>query len=491
MSIQIFSETDVNTEFHQNLRTFVRPAFHLLASMLDLPTWLLDSAPPTNLPARTASTKLRKPGHGADASPTTGGNIGHNVDDYLRSRASSKSLRFSAVFLDVLRWLSAQRLICLSLEDVQHADDESADLLQAIIASHIPVVLILTRRTRVPMPAKMDAIINDTSRRARRTQMELQPLTEEHVAAFVEATLHRERSYIFPLVAVLAETSGGNPFYLREALELCYSKQCLWYSWEESFWTFDLDRVFTVFSSQSHGLRFNSDFILARLLDLPAPSRQLIAWASLLGESFSFALVKSLMTPSNGQETSSDTQTGHGSNPPHPRAELIRQSSYDAVRALEAAIAAFIVMPGEADETFCFQHKTYQQAAMMLPECKDVQEMHFSIARAMLRPELDVPTYVSASYICLGVDVIRRTVVRRAPYREILFQAAEKASQSGGKGVSLKYFTNALALLQPEGVRWSDGQEDVDYSETLLLHHRIAESCKFSATDPNGADLIL
>jgi predicted ATPase len=52
-------------------------------------------------------------------------------------------------------------------------------------------------------------------------------------AAYVAETLHRDQEYILPLVAVIQEKSRGNVFFIREILDTCYRKHCVYYCWRE------------------------------------------------------------------------------------------------------------------------------------------------------------------------------------------------------------------------------------------------------------------
>ncbi len=67
------------------------------------------------------------------------------------------------------------------------------------------------------------------SQNAKLTKIQLEPLTEDDIIDYVAATLYRPREYVTPLAAVLEEKSGGNPFLLREVLDTCHRKSCVWY----------------------------------------------------------------------------------------------------------------------------------------------------------------------------------------------------------------------------------------------------------------------
>lgn len=68
---------------------------------------------------------------------------GHSTADFLRGGSSSKSLRFMNIFLEVLRVLSRNKLLCLCLDDLQFADEESLELLSNIVSGKLGVVLMV------------------------------------------------------------------------------------------------------------------------------------------------------------------------------------------------------------------------------------------------------------------------------------------------------------------------------------------------------------
>ena len=101
--------------------------------------------------------------------------------------------------------------------------------------------------------------------------------------------------------------------------------------------------------------------------------------------------------------------------------------------------------------------------------------MHFVIASTMMKyPELDNRSlYDRARHICQAADLIRERVSVRRRFRDLLYQAARNAAESGARPTALSYYENCVALLQAEP--WMDGAPDVDYNETLDIYTRAAE----------------
>jgi hypothetical protein len=309
---------------------------------------------------------------------------------------------------------AVQKLCIWNLDDVQNADPESAELIQHIVQAKIPLILMFTYVDEETLPRELRSLLNGA------TRIQLLPFTEEQTAEYVAETLHRDQQYILPLVAVVQEKSRGNLFYIREILDTCYRKKCVSYCWRENNWIFDLDKVFEVFESPEYGSSVTNDFIAKRLSELPVATRKLIAWASLLGGSFSFELVKRLMRP---EYAPADAE----------RIPLLAEKEC-AMTALNGALDAFVIMPAEQDSRFRFSHDRYLTAASTSLEKEwDTQMMHYLIAKTMtMIPGGDYvdellsgskALYMRSRHICLAAQLIKAREQQRSAYRDILYQA--------------------------------------------------------------------
>ncbi len=461
---QIFSEADVTTDFHNSLRNFLRNTgvWAVLRTYLDLPEWLLNTGGGPKSPTQTeldVAKDLRRRG----SSPAIHcGGTGHTAEAWLRSGGASNSSRFMNVFIDVLRLLAMQKLCIWSLEDVQNADRESAELISHIVSAKVPIVLMFTYMDEHNLPRELTPLLRMA------TKIQLQPFTEAQTADYVAETLHRDQQYILPLVAVVQEKSRGNLFYIREILDTCYRKKCVFYSWRDNNWLFDLDKIFEVFESSEYGSSVTTDFITKRLSELPSATNKLLAWASLLGGTFSFDLVRKLL---------------YGKDAPQSSENLPLLTDDECpVSALNGALGAFVLMPADEDSRFRFSHDRYLTAAVgSLDKQWDTQLMHFMIAKLITSSEehyedstiRSKALYMRSRHICLAADLIKAKESERARFRDILYQAGETACESGARSTGIYYFVHCLMLLQDDP--WSEGQPDVSYQETLQLFVRSAE----------------
>ncbi|QIW99799.1 hypothetical protein AMS68_005317 [Peltaster fructicola] len=456
---QIFSEPDINTPFHENIRTFVKPVWPVLHAYLELPEWLLapggghkpssPSQTPTEHDPQTPSFRSGKKMCNVAA-----------TQEWLRSGGSSKSSRFVYLFTDVLRLLAVQKFICFCLDDLQFADVESLELMHNIVAARVPLVLMLTYRGEEFLTQNTKVLLQ------RATHVQLDPFNDEETTQYVADTLHRAKEYCMPLAGVIQEKTSGNPFFIREMLDSAYRRKCIYYCWRCSQWEFNLDKIFDEFASPDAGRFSSNDFIARRLDSLPREASALLAWASMLGNVFTYKMVVYVMSCDCSRKVPGS---------------LIPPRSQDPVHGLQVALNRFFIMATESDDEFRFSHDRYLQSADALCDRFDRAEMHYVLAGAFMKhtpydpnTQADKILFDQARHICAAVEVIKRRDHIRAPYRDLLYQAAETAKETGARKQSIVYFKNCLSLLSDSP--WDDNAEDTSYGETLTLMTKAADA---------------
>jgi signal transduction histidine kinase/predicted ATPase/CheY-like chemotaxis protein/serine/threonine protein kinase len=487
---QVQGERNTDTAFHQSLRQYVQPVWPMLHKILDLPEFLLPPPPVDSPVARSSSStqtsrpNLKRRGSSPDTSsvptPSTlrasSGSAAPSSRDFLRAGASTKTNRLMTTFLEVLRVFTQHKFICFCLDDLQYADDESLELISQIISVRLKLMLIITYRPEDIAPEAVRKLLTPPKSDdfpkgggPRTTKITLAPLGEEDIVRYVSATLSLPKERVLPLALVIQSKTAGNPFYMREMLSAGYRKKCIWYDYIAGHWKYDLDKLFDQFQGEQDYDVLDTAFITRRLSELPAASRTILAWAALLGQTFSFDLICKLMS---GQRYVDD----HTEDVGEP---LVAAScEVDVVAGLEAAIQAFIIIPCDRDDHFRFAHDRYIQAAAALKEC-NARWMHFEIAQVLLKHYSTNPRLRdnAAAHICESVDIIKKRVPHRRAFRNLLFERAHEATESGARPTAAKYFSNAVALLQSNP--WDESAEDVSYDETLQIYLQAAECYLF------------
>lgn len=132
------------------------------------------------------------------------------------SRDSVQQQTFDALYRVVCA-LSQERPVCLVLEDLHWADEATTELLEELLAATDEAVVVLLSFRSEGEHAALD--LADRARRRFRhrfVEMALSPLAAEAARELAVASAHAELPD--EVKAVLADRSGGNPFFLEEAL---------------------------------------------------------------------------------------------------------------------------------------------------------------------------------------------------------------------------------------------------------------------------------
>lgn len=358
---QIFSERDVTTDYHNSIRMALRGMWPTLHKVLDLPEQLMSpgakykpSSPKMTIAQQALKSDANRTGESSNRVNIPWLNQGQTSVDFFLTNAASNNMRLMDIFLEILRTLCQFRLIAVCLDDLEYADDETLALALNIIRAKLPCVLILTSRKDEIAPDNIRSLFEMEGPNI--TRIELQSLGEDEIMEFVAATMHQEPNpTLTPLSAVIQEKSHGNPFYVRVMLETCYRKNCIWYSWKDSSWQFDLDRIFTEFVAPVYGEGLGLGFLTKRLQETPPAARSIMCWGALLGSPFSFSLVQKLLTseflPSIDDKRQKITS-------PEDVA-LLRQSEGDIVVGLQYLVQANLLNPGKTDDEFKYVHPDF------------------------------------------------------------------------------------------------------------------------------------
>ncbi len=462
---QIFSEPDLDTPFHTHIRSYVRPIWSVLHTRLGLPSWLLDYGQKSS-ELKTVKKECRD----FSSSSSSSSQSSNAAAEWLKGKPT-KSSRFMSMFSGVLQVISSMRLICLGFDDLQFADQESLELINHISVANVPLIIVATSRNDMLLANKLAPLFG------RATKIDLEPFTEEETIDFVCATLRREREYVIPLVAVIQEKSDGNPFFVREILETCFRKGALYYSWSESAWEYDLDKIFSEFISSDYGSQINADFVSKRLHDLPQITRFILAWASLLGSTFLYSFIKTLMSGAEDVE-----------------GKVPNSGPLDPVTGLQGALSAYIVMACDNEDRFRFAHDRYLQACRSLLNEFDEIEMHYVIAKTVVKQRDGEPArrdsssiHMRSRHISIALDLIKQRVPLKSPYRAMLYAAAANAMDSGAKASALPYLNGCITLLSD--APWVDG-EDSSYAETLKLFVKVAECFWYERKHDQAMEMV-
>jgi predicted ATPase/HPt (histidine-containing phosphotransfer) domain-containing protein len=195
--------------------------------------------------------------------------------------------RLRRVFRDLVRGVSRpEHPLVVFIDDLQWTDASTPELLVSLLGAD-PVQHLLVigayRDNEVSDGHLLAVALRrlEAERPASVRRLHLQPLGEENVNQLIADTLRCQPAASAPLAQLIAEKTGGNPFFVNELLGLLYRQRAFRFLPDEGRWQWDQQRV------EAAAVTGNVlDLLLERLRSLPSETVEHLRWAACLGAEF-------------------------------------------------------------------------------------------------------------------------------------------------------------------------------------------------------------
>ncbi|KAI9264962.1 hypothetical protein BDA99DRAFT_604282 [Phascolomyces articulosus] len=430
-------------------------------------------------------------------------------------------IRFHNLYVELIRAITRWGMTTLFLDDLHQADDPSLEILEALAASRVKILIFMSYRDQEVTPKLADLLKNQI---ADIHLIGVNPINNEALTDFICDALHRSRDTankeaVLPLVDIIYKKTKGNVFYISQLLRTLERKRFIYFDWETNEWSYDLKEIENA-AIFEHGDFRGSDaeldvsFIVARLRELPPASQTLLKLVSFVGDTFSWSTVKDLMinNAENRQEGSTSTTdlddastvsdmngscgSSSGGGVSGSEISAARSASYqslnltsvgtsnaggrcfyhndtssksshysgsnDPISGLQTVIQEGYILPVSMDE-FRWVHDRVAQAAAELANPDSHNKIHLSIAQHMMK-ETDVDAFLAADHLLKCQDLVM-SLEDRQPYRNILILAGDRGKSTGALSMSFAYYMLAIRLAHPEQ-EWTDQE----YTKSLQLY---------------------
>ncbi|KAK7205297.1 hypothetical protein BZA70DRAFT_277803 [Myxozyma melibiosi] len=390
------------------------------------------------------------------------------LPDWLLKNAAGSNMLVASFVLQLFRILADTFNLTIVIGDLHSADDETVEVLQAMIQSRIDMVLIITFRDGSKLPRPMQEFID--SDYSRLTKVMIKPLNRQGVEQYIAQTMHCEPSAITELTGFIYENSKGNPLVLSESLKALHKSGAIRFSTRRRRWVYEsMDLVRSAYVDFLATTELDPSFVLRRFRDFPKRTRNFMIWASLLGSPFSYRLVQTLMQMPDGLSSSDSGDSAAAAN----SGVTLVESDNKAMSSLQTLIQAGIIVPSEeSEDSFKFSHARYAQAAQELVRTENLASMNLLLADKLMKDENHSAFFV-AEHLLNALPLIRDRPYRR-PYRQEFIKAAKEADEMGSLVRAQELFSAAIQLLHPDC--WNEDEADVDYNETFDAYYGLAQA---------------
>lgn len=392
-------------------------------------------------------------------------------EDIPPAEANRRFIGVVGRFIDV--FATQQTPMILFLDDVQWADHASLHLLQAI--ARMPALqhfmLILGYRSNEVDPAHPAwRVIHDCHGAAERSDtIDLGPLTHDHVAQLLEASLARDRAELCNLARHVHGVSRGNAFFMREYLTSLAASSALFFDPRLPGWQFDLAALTGADVPASV-----AELLTERLQGLPRQTLNLLESASCVGSTFDLETLAWVT----------------GLSLPTVAALLSPAIDATVIRALDTDHAVFAAMapdtetaPGQGNAWYKFRHDQIRQSVHDRLSTAARTERHLRIARLMLRAvrDQDLPrraVEIFGHVAVAGISDLAPDETERFAHLGLV--AAEQAQLGLAFDTAWQYLGTVQDIM---GGGWNEAHEAL-----CLRLYRSRAKCAFAQNDRDAME---
>ncbi len=309
-----------------------------------------------------------------------------------------------------------ERPVVIVLDDLQWADPATLQLV-ADLLDHAR-----TRRVLIVGTYRDDALNPDDPLTTltlepglAETTIQLQPLPIGSVRQLLAETLGTTQQNCAELAVVVAEKTGGNPYYLMQFLDDLHRDGLIANDRSGGGWQWDAERAAAAAVTDNV-----VDLMSGRLQALPDDTQRVLAVAAFLGSPF--------------DRRSLAASTGHTER-------SVETDLWDAMRQ------RLVLARGDG---YRFSHDRVEQAAYELVPTHERAELHLEIGRrlmaSMSAEELDERVFTIAGHVNAGRELVVDPR-ERYDYAALGLRAGRKAIATAAHRSARDYLATALELL--------------------------------------------
>ncbi len=343
--------------------------------------------------------------------------------------------RFNLVFESFMRvFCQPEHPLVIFLDDLEWVDAASLNLIELMLTDADTRHLLLIGAYRDneidashPLTATLASLKEGG---APLDELELSPLSVEHVTRLVAETLYDSPDRVQPLAELVHRKANGNPFFTNQFLTRLYEDGLLTFVYpddgQQAGWRWDLSAV------RAQSITDNVvELMLQKLQRLPSQTQDCLRLAACIGSQFDLSML----------------------------AVIFEQSADETLAALWIAVQEELVIPLDknyrlltagAKAQFAFLHDRIQQAAYGLIDEGQRQATHLQIGRLMLdstpEAELDEAIFDIVNQLNAGLALITDSQ-EKTDLARLNLQAGKKAKASTAYEPATQYVARGVELL--------------------------------------------
>ncbi len=268
--------------------------------------------------------------------------------------------------------------------------------------------------------------------------LSLNPLQLDDIHQLLMDMFQSEKLKTLPLAKLVLDKTAGNPFFINQFLKHIYQSKLLNFDASLQAWQWELQKI-----EQQQSSANVVDLLLTEMQCLPAQCQTLLRFAACIGNVFDLqvlAIISEKTLPQTAKELWPAVKAG------------LLIADGDSHMLLRNMDNAAVQQNGDFTHVMeQFVHDRVQQAAYLLIDEQQKQQLHLKIGRLLLKK---TPKEQLDNYYFDIVEHYNKSIALVTEYAELVELArlnlivAQKAKASTAYFPALQYFSNAAHCLQ-------------------------------------------
>ena len=331
-------------------------------------------------------------------------------------------------------------------------------------------------------------------------EITLYPLKNQHINQLIADTLGCSTEASKPLAELVAQKTGGNPFFLTQLLSSLYQEHLLVFNPHQSFlnpgdnqqgyWVWDIEQIEKVSITDNV-----VDLMVSKIEKLDRKTQQVLKLAACIGNHFNLEIL-SIVNNKSQIVTAKELQSALDEGLIVPldnnyKVPLLWNLEELSSKRTESSSEYYTYIP------YKFLHDRVQQAAYSLIPQEIKKQTHLQIGRLLLKntkdDELQNNIFDIVNQLNEGSALITEQF-EKDKLAKLNLQAGKKAKASTAYESALKYLDNASELLTENSWEYQYKltlEVQIESLEALYLNTKWEQIEELSATILQKADNIL
>ena len=378
--------------------------------------------------------------------------------------------RLHSAFFNLLRSLcSPSRPIIIFLDDVHWADEASLDLVYCLAdnINQLPGLLMVVayRNDEVDADRPLSLRLTDMKSHDGVTCIQVTNITLEATNLLLAETVGRGPTETMPLAQVLHQKTGGNPFYMRRALQSLERNGHLYFSTSSFKWEWREVRRLSREMSISDNV---VELVASTMKELPEETQEALKIASCLGAQFRTSVLAEYF-----RRYPCNDYVGSEENAVCSRVSIATEEHVDEI--LEVALEEDLLLRRPCSATYLWSHdKLLQAAHSLVPEGKERAILHWRLGNllremSIAHPEQQWMLFLAADQLNRGSSLIPDECARVA-LAKLNLDASKLSGSKSAYYPAATLLRKGIDIIKPN-LCWTPK----NYELSLQLYNSLAE----------------